>query len=84
MAVPDNLSIFMSGWFQTDGLVPNQIEIFTGSWWNTLEQTAFMKIIRAKELDLSEIVSIGEIGLLEITEAQEINTPSISKVKGPV
>ncbi len=36
MAVGDALSIFTGGWFQTDGEVPNGIEVFTGGIWNEL------------------------------------------------
>ncbi|KKL79414.1 hypothetical protein LCGC14_2015070 [marine sediment metagenome] len=36
MAVGDALSIFTGGWFQTDGEVPNQVEVFTDGHWNVL------------------------------------------------
>ena len=36
MAVGDALSIFTGGWFQIDGEVPNQVEVYTDGHWNVL------------------------------------------------
>lgn len=34
----DALSIFTDGWFQTDGEVPNIVEIASGGLWDALEE----------------------------------------------
>lgn len=35
----DWLSTLTGGWFQTDGLVPGFVEVFTDGWWNAYDSS---------------------------------------------
>ena len=64
MAVPDNISVFTGGWFQSDAAVPNQVEVFSDGWFNILAIAAWVD-----ELAGNVILTLSLTKNATITEA---------------